>query len=216
MTPRTFAALALGLAVSTSAAAAPRAGARQRHPEDAAARAHLEQVMQASFKAHGQAGLDRLKQDEVQAACSRIPEDGPLPAAAAKRLVASQQKTLVYPKDGVLLGDWKRGEAIAQNGVGKQYSDDPSKPSGGNCYACHELSRQEVSFGTLGPSLFHYGKVRGDSPAMQRYTYAKIYNPDAFTACSTMPRFGHHRILTDEQIQDLVALLLDPASPVNQ
>lgn len=217
MTPRTFALVTLlGIAAAAPAAAAQKAGAKQRRSEEQAVRARLEEVMHASFKAHGQAGMDRLKQDEVQAACSRIPSEGPLPAAMAKRLVASQQKTLVYPADGVFLGDWKRGEAIAQNGVGKQYSDDPSKPSGGNCYACHELSKQEVSFGTLGPSLFHYGKVRGDSPAMQRYTYAKIYNPDAFTACSTMPRFGHHAILTEEQIKDVVALLLDPASPVNQ
>jgi sulfur-oxidizing protein SoxX len=212
--------LAVTLLAATLAVAA-RADERKAAPKArgdavAAARARLDEVLQASFKAHGQAGLDRLKQDDVQAACSRIPSDGRLPATAAKKLVASQQKTLVYPADGVLLGDWKQGEAIAQNGVGKQYSDDAAKPSGGNCYACHQLSKQEVSFGTLGPSLWHYGKLRGSSPGMQRYTFAKIYNPQAFTACSTMPRFGHHAILTEQQIKDLVALLLDPASPVNQ
>jgi len=31
-----------------------------------------------------------------------------------------------------------------------------------------------------------------------------------------MPRFGHNGILTDQQIRDVVALLLDPMSPVNQ
>jgi sulfur-oxidizing protein SoxX len=31
-----------------------------------------------------------------------------------------------------------------------------------------------------------------------------------------MPRFGHNGVLTEEQITDLVALLLDPASPVNR
>jgi sulfur-oxidizing protein SoxX len=31
-----------------------------------------------------------------------------------------------------------------------------------------------------------------------------------------MPRFGHSRILTEEQVRDVVALLMDPASPVNQ
>jgi sulfur-oxidizing protein SoxX len=220
MTPRTFLLVNLvGLAVATAAHPAPAsrgASAKTRPAEEEAARARLQEVMRASFKAHGQAGLDRLDQDELQAACSRAPAEGPLPAAAAKRLVAAQQKTLVYPPDGVFLGDWKRGEAVAQNGVGKQYSDDPAKGSGGNCYACHQLSREEVSFGTLGPSLRHYGKLRGSSPAMQRYTYAKIYNPQAFTACSTMPRFGHHAVLTEQQIKDLVALLLDPASPVNQ
>jgi sulfur-oxidizing protein SoxX len=31
-----------------------------------------------------------------------------------------------------------------------------------------------------------------------------------------MPRFGHNGILTDQQIRDVVALLLDPQSPVNK
>jgi sulfur-oxidizing protein SoxX len=31
-----------------------------------------------------------------------------------------------------------------------------------------------------------------------------------------MPRFGHAGILTVEQIKDVMALLLDPKSPVNQ
>lgn len=178
--------------------------------------ARFGETLRASFRAKGQAGLDRLDQDEVQAACSRLPSDGPLPADAAKRLVAAQQATLVYPADGKLMGDWKKGEAIAQKGVGKQYSDDPAKPSGGNCYACHQLAKAEVSFGTLGPSLYQYGKIRGQGEAMQKYTYGKIFNPQAFAACSMMPRFGYHGILTEEQIKDVVALLLDPASPVNQ
>lgn len=206
---RTVAVTLAGLALAGLAhAAQPQRGAKDE--------ARAREVIRASFKEKGQAGLDRLEQDEVQAACSRTPGQGPLPAAAARKLVAAQQATLAYPADGKLMGDWKRGEQIAQSGVGKQFSDDPAKPSGGNCYACHRLSKQEVSFGTLGPSLYQYGKVRGQAEAMQRYTYAKIFNPQAFTACSTMPRFGHHAILTEEQIKDLVALLLDPASPVNQ
>ena len=36
------------------------------------------------------------------------------------------------------------------------------------------------------------------------------------TACSTMPRFGHNGILTEQQMKDVVALLLDPESPVNK
>jgi sulfur-oxidizing protein SoxX len=31
-----------------------------------------------------------------------------------------------------------------------------------------------------------------------------------------MPRFGYAGALTEQQIKDLVALLLDPNSPVNQ
>ena len=183
---------------------------------DKAADGRFKETLRASFKEKGQAGLDRLDQDEVQALCSRRPADGPLKADVAKRLVAAQLATVAYPADGALMGDWKKGEAIAQSGVGKQFSDDPTKPSGGNCYACHQLSKAEVSFGTLGPSLYQYGKIRGQAEAMQRYTYGKIFNSQAFSACSMMPRFGLHGILTEEQIKDLVALLLDPASPVNQ
>lgn len=208
--------LALLVAGAALAGAAPVPRPPKQDPKEQEERRRVQEVMRASFKAHGQAGLDRLDQDEVQAACSRTPAEGPLPAAAAKRLVAAEKAKLAYPADGALLGDWQRGEAIAQSGVGKQYSDDPAKPSGGNCYACHQLSKAEVSFGTLGPSLYRYGKIRGQGAAMQRYTYGKIYDPHAFTACSTMPRFGHHAVLTEQQIKDLVALLLDPASPVNQ
>ena len=31
-----------------------------------------------------------------------------------------------------------------------------------------------------------------------------------------MPRFGHQGILTEEQLKHVVALLLDPESPVNK
>ena len=31
-----------------------------------------------------------------------------------------------------------------------------------------------------------------------------------------MPRFGHEKLLSEKQMQDLMALLLDPKSPVNQ
>lgn len=205
----------LAVALAGAAPAADRKPRRQ-DAKAQAERRRVQEVMRASFKEKGQAGLDRLDQDELQAACSRVPADGPLPQAVAKRLLAAEKATIVYPAGASLLGDWKKGEAIAQSGVGKQFSDDPQKPSGGNCYACHQLSRAELSYGTLGPSLYRYGKLRGQAIEMQRYTYGKIYNPQAFAVCSTMPRFGHHAILTEEQIRDLVALLLDPESPVNQ
>lgn len=173
-------------------------------------------LMKRDFKAHGQATMDRLNQDDVQAACTKFAEAGAVPAEAAKRIEQEQLETVKYPADGRLLGDWKSGEHIAQTGVGKQWSDNPSKPGGGNCYACHQLTTQEVSYGTIGPSLLGYGKMRGNTPEMQRYTYAKIFNSEAFNACSSMPRFGHEGILTERQIKDVVALLLDPSSPVNR
>ena len=58
--------------------------------------------------------------------------------------------------------------------------------------------------------------MRGSSDAIQRYAYGKVYNSQAFSACSNMPRFGHNGILTEQQIKDVTALLLDPNSPVNK
>ena len=172
-------------------------------------------MLRMSFKERGQANLDRLDQDQPQSVCS-VELDKKPPVAELERMEKAQQALLKYPADGKFLGDWRDGEKIAQSGVGKQFSDNPANPAGGNCYACHQLSPAEISFGTIGPPLQGYGKLRGNSEAMQRYTYGKIYNPQAFMACSNMPRFGHNGILTEQQIKDVTALLLDPNSPVNQ
>jgi len=171
--------------------------------------------LRASFKPAGQAGLDRLEQDDTQRACSAA-AGKPLAKEAASKIEQANLATLRYPADGKLLGDWRNGEKIAQEGRGKQFSDDPNGPVGANCYACHQLSNTEVSFGTIGPSLYQYLKLHGSSAEVQRYTYGKIYNSEAFAACSNMPRFGYKGILSEQQIKDVAALLLDPASPVNQ
>lgn len=174
------------------------------------------EAMKRDFKERGQAKLDRLQQDEALAACSRTPAEGPVPKAVAERIEKRNLELVKYPADGKMLGDWRAGERIAQSGVGKQFSDDPKVAAGGNCYACHQIAPAELSFGTIGPSLLNYGKVRGNSEAIQRYTWGKIWNPQAYTACSLMPRFGHNDILTEQQVRDLMALLLDPNSPVNK
>jgi L-cysteine S-thiosulfotransferase len=151
----------------------------------------------------------------VQKACSHYVGERKMPKEIAQELEKAQLAKIKFPS-GSLLGDWKEGEKIAQSGVGKQYSDDPSRPAGGNCYACHQLAKSEMSYGTIGPSLYNFGKVRGFTPEMQKYAYGKVYNSQAYSACSTMPRFGHQGILTEQQIKDVVALLMDPKSPVNQ
>jgi len=173
-------------------------------------------MMKASFKERGQAKLDRLSQDDTQRACSEHHAGNPIPKDVAARIEQEQLKTIKYPADGQYLGDWKAGERIAQSGQGGQYSDDPARPAGGNCYACHQLAKAELSYGTIGPSLYNFGKVRGFTPDMQKYAYGKVYNSMAFSACSSMPRFGHQHVLTESQIKDVVALLMDPKSPVNQ
>ena len=198
-----------GLGVSLLAGCAALGGG-----DDATAKAVA--LMNKDFKTRGQATVSRLEQDELQKACSEYVGGKAMPRDVAQRLEKSQQAVIKYPADGKYLGDWKAGERVAQTGTGKQWSDDPKKPGGGNCYACHQISKAELSYGTIGPSLYNFGKLRGFTPEMQRYAYAKVYNSQAFSACSSMPRFGHQQILTEKQIQDVVALLMDPSSPVNQ
>jgi len=175
------------------------------------------QVVKSSFKERGIAKLDRLEQSELQLACSEASlNNKDLPKDVRERLEKQQMATIKYPADGKFLGDWKAGERVAQAGVGMQWSDNEKTVNGGNCYACHQLSPQEVSFGNIGPSLKHYGKLRGNSEAVVKYTWGKIWNTHAFNACSSMPRFGDAGILTEAQIRDVMALLLDPNSPVNK
>jgi sulfur-oxidizing protein SoxX len=184
-------------------------------PSDDRISSEANAMIKASFKARGQAGLDRLDQDDTQRLCSQAAGSA-LSKETADRIEKQNLATITYPADGKLIGDWKNGEKIAQEGRGKQYSDNPAGPVGGNCYACHQLAPQEVAYGTIGPSLYRFGKLRGYGMETQRYAYGKIFNSEAFAACSTMPRFGHNGILSEQQIKDVTALLMDPSSPVNQ
>jgi L-cysteine S-thiosulfotransferase len=169
---------------------------------------------EASFKDRGIAKVERLQQSELQLACSKY-NGANLPAELRTRLEKAAQAKIAYPSDGKWLGEWKQGERIAQSGVGMQWSDRPDTVNGGNCYACHQLSPREISYGNIGPSLYMYGKQRGISEATLTYTWGKIWNAHAFNACSSMPRFGDAGILNEQQIKHLMALLLDPESPVN-
>jgi sulfur-oxidizing protein SoxX len=181
------------------------------------------EVLKSSFSERGIAKLDRLNQSRLQEACSDAALAGkPLDDKTRATIEKAIQDSIPYPKDGKYLGDWKEGEKIAQNGRGLQFSDAANTVNGGNCYACHQLSHKELSFGNFGPSLYKYGVMRGvkdpsskESEAIVKYTWAKIWNTHAFNACSHMPRFGDAGILTEQQVKDVMALLLDPNSHVN-
>jgi sulfur-oxidizing protein SoxX len=157
---------------------------------------------------------ERLTQDETQAICSRFRNSPPEDVAAS--IAAREAQTIVLPADRSLLGNWQEGEKVAQSGRGGQFSDGADTINGGNCYACHQMAKSELSFGTLGPSLARYGQLRNFSTDAARETFAKIYNPQATFPCSNMPRFGAHGFLTEQQIKDVVAYLFDPDSPVNK
>jgi sulfur-oxidizing protein SoxX len=201
--------LAAALASCVSTAPAPSS---ERPKVSAADLDQVTAVLRRDFHSLGQAKIDRVELDEVQRTCN-LYADNP-PPEVAKRIEDAQMRAIRFP-EGSLIGNWKAGEKIAQSGRGSMWNDKPSD-AGGSCYNCHQIGPHETSHGTLGPSLLGFGKKRGNGAEMQKYAYGKIYNSKAYSACSQMPRLGHAGTLSEQQIKDLVGLLLDPASPVNQ
>jgi sulfur-oxidizing protein SoxX len=181
-------------------------------------------IVKSSFRDEGIVKASVLNTDETNKACSAADVAGkPLDEKTAKAIEAANMKTIKWPANGKFLGSWQEGEKLAQSGRGLTWTDDANTPNGGNCYNCHQIDKKEISFGTIGPSLYNFGKLRGVadpaspvSKGMVEYTWGKIWNAKAYNACSNMPRAGHMGIMTEAQVADLVALLLDPKSPVNQ
>jgi sulfur-oxidizing protein SoxX len=169
-------------------------------------------ILKSSFRDQGQAKTDRLVLDDANRECMNADVAGkPIDEKVAKAIEAANLQTIKWPSDGKFLGDWKEGEKIAQSGRGMTWTDAAGSENGGNCYNCHQISKAEISYGTLGPSLYNYGKMRG------------VSNPDAPESkaiveytCSQMPRAGHKGILNEQQIKHIMALLLDPQSPINE
>jgi sulfur-oxidizing protein SoxX len=182
------------------------------------------QMMIGSFRDEGIAKVDRLQQDASNAACSKAQGGNP-PEDVANAIQQAALKSVRMPADGKFIGDWREGEKLAQNGRGMTWTDKSAAPAanGGNCYNCHQITKAEISYGTIGPSLYQYGKNRGvtatENPTAKpiiEYTWIKLWNAKAYNACSGMPRFGHGGLLDEKQLKDLMALILDPKSPVNQ
>lgn len=166
----------------------------------------------------GKTGRERMTQDELQKTCSAL-HGKTIDAETAKKVQGLATASRVYPEGGVTLGDWKRGQALAQEGAGYRLgpkADDNAKKFGGNCYACHQMDLKVTAHGTLGPSLTGFGKIRGNTPETQKYVYEVLYNAHAYFPCTNMPRFGANGFLNQEQMADLIAYVLDPESPVNK
>ena len=193
-------------------------------PSVADLNALTQQIVKASFRDEGIVKAIILNTDETNQVCSEADASGkPLDEKTAKRIEEINMKAIKWPSDGKFIGDWKEGEKIAQNGRGLTFTDDEKTVNGGNCYNCHKIDEKEISYGTIGPSLHNYGKIRGitdpNSAAAKpivEYTWGKIWNSKAYNACSNMPRAGHSGILTEAQVRHVVGLLLDPKSPVNK
>jgi L-cysteine S-thiosulfotransferase len=201
--------LALGAVVALAMVAAPQLLAEEPSPE------RVQEVIDSAFANAPDELRPRLEPDEVMQICNASrnnPDDD-----GWDRIIELATESIVYPEDGNLMGDWENGEQLAQSGYGMRFTDyPPARETGGNCYACHQLTEAEVSYGTIGPSLRQYGELRDYTEEAVRAAYDKIYNPHAALPCSMMPRFGTNEVLTPEQIRDIVALLMDPESPVNK
>jgi sulfur-oxidizing protein SoxX len=166
----------------------------------------------------GGTARQRMVQDDIQKTCSNL--EGVRPDMETLLEVSKQaRETIVYPEDGIKLGDWKRGAELAWSGygfrVGHSMDDHENNEIGGNCYNCHQIGTDRTG-GTIGPSLVGFGRIRGTSDAIKKYTYDVIYNSHSAFPCTNMPRFGVSNYLDQQSIADIMAYLLDPESPVNQ
>lgn len=196
-------ALSLGLA-------APALAQAGRQPVDPA---KLEAITKAMWPKTPEGWEKRISFDETQKICSEFRNQ--LTSDQFEQVRKREIATVKFPADGNVLGDWKAGKRIANDGRGGTFTDQPMT-NGANCYACHQMDLDELSYGTLGPSLHRYGRNNNFDPKQARATYAKIYNSMSVSPCSMMPRFGYHGFLTEQQMKDVTALLFDPESPVNK
>jgi len=203
---------ALVLAAAGAACLAASASMAQQAAKIAPER--VNEIVKDTWKNPAEGWQSRVDQDETQKVCSETRNQPNAQQSSA--ILAREKATIVFPADGKVMGDWKKGERVANTGTGGQFSDRPDTYRGGNCYACHQMAAKELSYGTLGPSLLEYGKIRKFKPEEAKEAYAKIYNAQAVQPCSNMPRFGHNKFLSEEQIKDVTAYLFDPESPVNK
>lgn len=183
----------------------------QAQPVDAK---QVDAVIEAMFAKVSPEWKTRAVLDETQRICTD--KRNIVSNAEAHAIQERELKSVVMPADGKFLGDWKKGYNVANSGRGWQFSDPAGTTPGGNCYACHQMDPKELSFGTLGPSLMAYGRERRGDPEAQKTAWIKIYNSHAVTACSIMPRFGTQKVLSEDQLKDVMAYLFDPDSPVNK
>ena len=187
------------------------------YPDQATTRQIAEKMVSEGFTASPE-HAKRLVQDKSQQICSKI-GGAELTQAEADEVLKLARASIKYPASGKLVGDWKAGDKLAHDGAGDRISRgrlEKRKENGGLCQNCHALGAGEINVGNVGPSLTGFGAQRGNSAAIVKYTYDKIYNAWHSVPCSNMPRLGATGHLTPEQVAHMVAYLLAPQSPINR
>ena len=180
---------------------------RPPHPVEAAIAASWPSAAHARLWAH---------QDRTQRDCTQYGNNPPDREAVA--IMEREWRAIVYPADGVVFGDWQRGAELARDAAAATNGLGAKSVMGGQCATCHQLegsATDAVDQNKSGPALTGYGRNRAFAAAEAKLLYEQIYSSNAVIACSIMPRFGAHKVLTPEQIRDIVAYLLSPQSPVN-
>ena len=90
--------------------------------------------------------------DETMQQCSAH-RNSP-PKAVADAIQKREKASIVYPADNNFIGDWKKGEALAQSGYGLRFTDYPARQAnGGNCYACHQITKKRSELRHARPEL---------------------------------------------------------------
>jgi sulfur-oxidizing protein SoxX len=118
---------------------------------------------------------------------SRARNTGTAPAATAIALALMTSLAAAETTEG----DLEAGKDIAM---------DRAK---GNCIACHLMAGGE-SPGNIGPPLI---AMKARYPESERLR-AQIWDSTATNPNSAMPPFGKHEILTEEQIDQVVAFIM--------
>jgi len=109
----------------------------------------------------------------------------------------------------IVAGSMVGGTAMAQDDSaeklgateqkGKEIAFDRQK---GNCLACHEIPGGDLP-GNLGPSLV------GVADRLSKERIRKqIWDPEQFNKVTSMPPFGKHNILTEEEVDKVVAYMM--------
>jgi sulfur-oxidizing protein SoxX len=203
--------------ITLSAAAGLFIAGCATYPDEATTRQMAEKMVFEAFSA-SPAHMKRLEQDRSQQICSKV-GDAKLSQQEAAEVVKLARASIKYPASGKVIGDWKTGDKLAHDGAGDRIRNGKTenrKENGGLCQNCHALAPGEINVGNVGPARTGYGKQRGNSEAIAKLTYERIYNAWIYAPCSNMPRLGATGHLTPEQIAHMVAYLLDPQSPINQ
>jgi L-cysteine S-thiosulfotransferase len=126
--------LAIGGAIFLAGALNSQALAQQKNDPK------YNKMMQDSFRAEGIAGLDRIQQDETQKFCSDPVFAGSKQGEKMRdKIQKINMADIKQPSNGKYIGDWKKGEAIAQSGRGATWTDKADAAVGGGCYNCHQI-----------------------------------------------------------------------------